>query len=208
MTLKTSFRLLCAAFTWLALTLQYYVVLTSGEHDSFGAASLYFFGFFTILTNIIVALAFTAPLFKQNNRAILFFEKPAVRAAIALYILVVAVVYHILLAGDHNPVGLGAWTNHALHTIIPVLYIIDWLIFARKSPMSYAHIPYWVIYPLAYGLFNIVRGMITGFYPYPFMDLGQLGVAGVAVNMAGFTALYAIGAAAFIALGKQLSKVS
>lgn len=208
MTVKTPYRIFCAAFAWITLALQYYVVLISGEHVNFAAASLYFFGFFTILTNIIVGLAFTAPLFKQSNTVHLFFERPTVRAAIALYISFVAIIYHVLLAGDHSPSGLGHFTNIGLHTLIPILYVIDWLVFARKHPLLYANIPYWVIYPLIYGLFNIVRGLLTGFYPYPFVDVSQLGAGGVAINMLGFTVLYAAGAALFIAIGNQLLKVS
>lgn len=206
MNLKNTYRAICAGLAWVMLALQYYLILTSGEHDSFGAASLYFFGFFTILTNILVALAFTAPLLKPQNRLQRFFERPAVRAAIALYILVVAVVYHVMLAGIHHPEGLNVLTNIALHTALPVLYIVDWLFFACKSPMSYARIPFWVIYPFAYGLFNILRGMLTGFYPYPFIDISKLGPVSVAINMAAFTAAYAIGAAIFIIIGKILSK--
>lgn len=206
MTIKSIFRLACAVLTWATLIIQYYLIATSGEHASFGAASLYFFGFFTILTNILVGLAFTAPLLNPAGRLHAFFSRPIVRAAIALYILVVAVVYHALLSGIHNPVGLNALTNIALHTLIPILYILDWVVFAHKAPMRYAHIPLWVIYPLVYGLFNIVRGMLTGFYPYPFIDISKLGAVSVAVNMTAFTAAYAIGAAIFITVGKFLSK--
>lgn len=199
------FCLFGAILTWISLALQYWLILGSGEHASFGAATLYFFGFFTILTNIIVGLAFTAPLLKPNTRLHSFFTKPAVRAAIALYILVVAVVYHVMLADIHDPVGLGVLTNIALHTAIPALYCLDWILFARKTPMLYKHIPVWIIYPLVYGLLNIVRGLITGFYPYPFIDMMKLGVQTVSLNMLGFTALYAVGAALFITLSKALS---
>lgn len=200
------YRMLCALLTWSALITQYVLIVTSGEHASFAAANVYFFGFFTILTTILVAFAFSAPFLSQASALRRVFDRPAVRAAIALYILVVAVVYHLMLADIHNPEGLNALTNIALHTLIPALYIFDWVIFAVKRPLLFSKIPYWVIYPMVYGMFNIGRGMMTGFYPYPFIDIDKLGAAAVAINMAGFTALYAVGAAVFIVLGKMLSK--
>jgi len=204
--MKTPFRLFCAVLTWVTVIGQYVIMAGSGEYGGIGAATLTYLGYFTVLTNILAGLAFTAQLLKPGNRLRRFFERPAVRAAIALYILVVMVVYWALLASIHNPTGWSAVFNVGLHLVIPVLFIIDWLIFSPKDNMSYKHLPYWTIYPVLYGLFNIVRGLMTGFYPYPFLDVSKLGYGKVFVNMFGFMSIYLIGGAVFITIGWYLSR--
>ncbi len=204
--MKTKYRFIGAALAWAVIISQYGILIASRDFGGFWSTSLAYFGFFTILTNILVALAFSAPLFKPNNKIRRLFEGQSVRAAIALYILVVAVVYYAVLAQNHHPEGASAILNVFLHFILPVLYLIDWLFVADKDAMSYKKIPLWVIYPLVYGLFNIIRGAITGFYPYPFINVTELGIGGVTANMLGFVAIYAVGAFIFITLGRVLSK--
>ena len=203
--MKKPFRLFCAILTWVTIIGQYIIMARSGDFSSIGAATLTYLGYFTVLTNILAALAFTTPFLKPGNTLRQFFDRQAVRAAIALYILVVMVVYWALLASIHNPTGWSAIFNVGLHLVIPILFIIDWMAFSPKGNMSYKHLPYWTIYPVVYGLFNIARGLITGFYPYPFLDVSKLGYGNVFVNMLGFMSIYLIGGAAFITIGWYLS---
>ena len=200
--MKNTFRKCCAVMAWTVLILQYIIMLQGGEFGGFAATTLTYFGFFTILTNILVALAFSTPFFKPKSRLYRFFSQQSVRAAIALYILVVGIVYYALLANAHNPQGLSAILNVGLHFFLPVLYIMDWLIFADKDAMSYKHLPFWVAYPMVYGLFNIIRGAWTGFYPYPFLNISELGLGSVFVNMMVFTLIYGLGGAVFIWFGR------
>ena len=193
-----------ACIAWTSIIGQYVILLKSGSVGGFVSTTISYLSYFTILTNILVGLAFIMPSLRPKSRLGKFFETPAVRAAIALYITVVMVVYWALLARIHNPVGLSAVANVGLHLIVPLLYIFDWLLFAPKDKMSFKRIPYWIIYPLIYGIYTIIRGGVTGVYPYPFMNVAELGIGAVFVNMLGFTAFYAVGSAGFIALGRRL----
>lgn len=204
--MKTSYRLIGAVMTWLSILLQYGVLFSEGRYDGLATMTIGYLSYFTILTNILVGLAFTAPLLSPNSKLHRFFTRQAVRAAIALYITVVMVVYWSLLSGLDRNAGLGVVTNILLHLLIPLMYLIDWLCFAQKDRMSFRHIPYWIIYPLLYGIYTIIRGAITGTYPYPFLNVTELGGWSVFVNMLGFTAFYAVGSAGFIALGRRLGK--
>jgi len=203
--MKNTYRITCALTAWFVIIAQYVILIASGDFGGFWASSLAYFGFFTILTNILVALAFSVPLFKPESKLRRFFEKPSVRTAIAIYILVVAVVYYAVLAKNHHPEGASAVLNVFLHLLLPIAYLVDWLFFADKAPLSYKSIPYFVIYPLVYGLFNIIRGALTGFYPYPFVNVTELGIGGVTINMLGFIAVYALGGFLFITLGRALA---
>jgi hypothetical protein len=202
--MKKSFRAIGALITWASVVIQYAVLVADGTFGGLAATTFTYLGYFTILTNILVGLAFTAPFLAPTNTLRSFFERQAVRAAIALYILVVMVVYWAVLAQIHHPVGLSAVANVGLHLVVPVLYILDWLVFAPKDKMSFKRIPLWVIYPMVYGIYTIIRGALSGVYPYPFLNVTELGIGQVSINMLGFTAFYALGGAVFIALGRIL----
>jgi len=206
MSTKTLYRTLGALIGWATLITQYFVVVSGADHLSLLAVTINNFSYFTIQTVFLVALAFTAPLLPPTTKLHQFFTKPAVRAAIALYITFVAVVYHIMLRHLWDPQGLLLITDIALHTVLPILYVLDWILFAPKRTLRYAHIPYWLVFPTLYGLYTILRGALSGIYPYPFLNATELGLGGALINMAGFIALYAIGGAVFIALGRRLSK--
>ncbi len=203
--MKNTYRKLCAVLAWAVIILQYIVMVRGGEFGGIAASTLSYVGYFTILTNILAALAFSIPFYKAESAVFRFFNKQSVRAAIALYILVVAVVYYALLAKIHDPQGLSVYLNFNLHFLLPVLYILDWLIFADKGAMSFKHLPLWVAYPVVYGLFTILRGALTGVYPYPFLNITELGFGGVLINMIGFAFIYAIGGTLFILLGRKMT---
>ncbi len=204
MQIKLVTRMIGASLAWAALITKFNLVVTSADHATVAAAVIHYFGFFTHLTNILVALAFTASILRPNNSFRRFFERPAVRGAIALYILVVAVVYEVLLAHQSNHQGVAALTSGLLHIVIPALYLLDWVLFARKKPMRYTDIPYWLIYPFLYAILSIAKGMVLGTYPYSFLDAGELGFAALGINILGFVVLFAGGAAFFILLGRLL----
>lgn len=205
--MKTLYRIIGALVTWGFIALQYYVLLQSGAFGGFWAATLTYVSYFTILTNILVGLAFTAPLLGPESRLRHIFEKQSMRAAVALYIFVVMVVYWGMLASIHEREGLGILANLGVHLIVPILYLMDWLVFTPKRGMKFTRLPFWVIFPLGYGVYTLIKGMITGFYPYPFLDLSALSFGQVLVNMAGFTLFYLAGGAVFVGLGRVLPRV-
>jgi hypothetical protein len=55
-----------------------------------------------------------------------FFTKPSVRTAILVYIIIVAVSYHYLLAKLWNPQGWQLVANAIEHIVALALYVIDW----------------------------------------------------------------------------------
>jgi len=200
------YRIFAACLTWTCIIVQYLTRFFDGSGSEFLPSTINFLSYFTVLTNIMVALAFTAPLLAPESKLRRFFDQQAVRAGITLYITVVMVVYWAVLAKIHHPEGVSAVTNIGMHLIIPLLYILDWILFAPKGQMSFKRIPYWILFPFLYGIYTIIRGAFTGAYPYPFMNVAELGMGPVFINMLGFTAFYAIGATSFIAIGRQLGK--
>ena len=203
--MKYNYRIICALIGWLALSLRLVDVLLIGQYASIAEELFVYFGFFTVWTNILIALAFTAPLLDQDRKLYNFFMRPAVRAALASYILMVSVVYHVLIVPYWNPQGFTWVTATGLNTVMPILYIIDWLFFAEKRPIFYKHLPYWLIFPAVYGVTSIIRGLLTNVYPYPFLNVADLGIGNVLFNMFGLVAVFAVVGPIFIAVARLIS---
>ena len=203
--MKNSYRIMCALIAWVVLSLRFIDMLIIGAYSSIAETLFVYFGYFTVWTNILIALAFTAPLLNPDRKLTNFFIFSGVRAALASYILMVSAVYHILIVPYWNPQGFTWLTATGLNTVMPILYIIDWLFFAEKRPIFYKHLPYWLIFPAVYGVTSIIRGLLTGVYPYPFLNVTDLGIGNVLINMLGLVAVFAVVGPIFIAVAHLIS---
>src|SRR5271154_39354 len=130
------FRKLAAALGWFALCLRYYLIVRYKTHGAIEEAAIRFFSFFTILCNILVALAMTLPWLAPGSALGRIFLQPSVRTAIATYIIIVAVIYHYLLRPLWNPQGWQLVADTIEHEVAPLLYIIDWLVFVPKRTLK------------------------------------------------------------------------
>jgi len=202
--MKNNYRIMCALIAWVVISLRFVDMLIIGEYSSIAETLFVYFGYFTVWANILIALAFTAPLLNPDRKLADFFMRPAVRAALATYILMVSVVYHMLIVPYWNPQGFTWLTATGLNTVMPILYIIDWLFFAEKRPIFYKHLPYWLIFPAVYGVTSIIRGLLTNVYPYPFLNVAELGIGNVLFNMFGLVAVFAVVGPIFITVANLI----
>jgi hypothetical protein len=86
------------------------------------------------------------------------------------------IIYILLLSG--NEVSLQTtipWVNAVLHYILPVVVLLDWLCFPPKFHLSYGKASLWLVFPVAYLTYSLIRGAFTSWYPYPFIDPVQNG---------------------------------
>jgi len=170
-----------AALAWFAVAAQFYLILVNRVLPVFETI-IKFFSYFTILTNIIVALCFTALLIKQDSKRGNFLSQPKVLTATAVYITVVGIVYNLVLRSVWNPQGLQLIVDELLHSFIPTLFVLYWWIFAPKNELQWKDALRWLLYPLTYFIYILIRGKFSGQYPYPFIDVGNLGYYTVYLN--------------------------
>lgn len=189
--MQTYYRVAATTIGWFVIGLQYYLI-ASNPDVTLAEAAVRLLAYFTILTNILVALAMTLPWLAPESKLGSFFSRPSVRTAIACYIIVVSTVYYAILRKLWNPGGLQYLADTIEHCIAPTLYLIDWLVFVPKGTVSARSVPSWLIYPLGYAAYSLFHGALTGFYPYPFLDVAQLGFQRVAFNMGVLTAAFAV----------------
>jgi hypothetical protein len=170
-----------AVVCWLGLVLQFVIVLTSEINQSLPVAEriIRYFSFFTILSNLIVAITTTAIAVFPDNK---FFSKPTVQAAVATYISIVGIVYSLFLRSVWNPQGWQAIADHTLHDVVPLAFVIYWIIAAPKSGISWLDPLKWLVYPAAYIIYSLSRGAFVDWYPYWFVDVTQLGYSVALTN--------------------------
>lgn len=182
-------RILFAIVGWVGLLAQYALSLDAGTRSVFGS-TVVFFSYFTVLTNVLVALALTAPALFPDSRIGRWTASEGVRAAVAMYIAVVGLIYHTLLDATWNPQGLLVYVNQVLHTVMPIAFVLDWLLFVPKGRLRWIDPVKWLAYPLLYGLWTVIHGQLVGWYPYWFIDIGALGWERAGVNFAALLAFF------------------
>ena len=198
--------LIVGAFTsWFAVSFQLYLILLNSTTPVM-VTVIKFFSFFTVLTNILVAVAFTVSLLKAS-RLKTFFTKPQTLTAIAVYISVVGLVYNVVLRQLWQPQGLQRVVDELLHLVIPVLYFVYWMVFVSKNQLQWKHTFAWLIYPLVYTIYIIIRGALTNLYPYPFLEADKLGYSVVFVNSLMVLAVVLFFSYLFIAIAKFKTRV-
>jgi hypothetical protein len=175
---------------------------TRGQTPFFGV--VHFLGYFTVLTNIIVAACLTATAIAPRSN--FFLNRPSMQTAAAVYIIIVCVVYTLFLRNFRDPDGAQAVADYLLHYVMPALYLIYWALFVRKGTLHYWYAIYWLAYPMAYVACMLVGGAITGRYPYFFFNVVGLGYTRVALNIVGLGAGFLLLGVFAIWIEEMLSK--
>jgi len=134
-----------------------------------------YFAYFSIVTSIFAGVvALVSAFYLASDRAETKFLNIA-RLSLAAAMVIVGVVYHALLADAANDVRDGdyAWPvlpNEIIHTYAPILVALEYLI-ALRSPVLRLRAALWVtVFPLAWLGFSVVRGLVTDWWPYWFLN--------------------------------------
>jgi hypothetical protein len=189
---------------WGALVLQFSITagtLTAQGRPA-GAALLVLAGYFTMLTNLLCACCMTASFLSKTA------DRPSASllSAATLYIATVGVVYALLLSHLYHPQGLAWIADRLLHYVIPSAFVAYWLIFVPKGTLRWTTPLVWLIYPLVYLAVAMVRGAMSGWYPYPFINVSVLGYRAAILNALGLTVTFFIAGLALVAWDRQLGR--
>jgi hypothetical protein len=168
---------LIAVICWAGLAIQFSNTF-GNQHHQVNATLWVLVRFFTVLTNLLVALVMT--LVATGRKA-----SPELLGGVTLSIILVGVVYYELLQGLHHLTGAAQIANLLLHRASPIGMSLWWLVFAPRGRLKWTAPLLWVAYPVAYFLYVLARGQLDGKYPYPFIDVAKLGWLQVALNAGG-----------------------
>ncbi|EOP54660.1 integral membrane protein [Bacillus cereus VDM053] len=159
------YRLLLSLLAFSALITQF---VTRAQVKPFNPVN--FFSFFTIESNILVAVILllsslgTATFGRSEQFGVL-------RGAATVYILTTGLIYFLLLRGLEESLQTAIpWVNTVLHYIMPLAMILDWVINPPAKTITWKQAASWLVFPLLYVVYSLIRGPFVNWYPYPFLD--------------------------------------
>jgi hypothetical protein len=190
---------------WFALVAQLYINMTSGI-TGIRELIIRYFSYFTIQTNILVAICFTTLLLKPRSKWGGFFSSQQTLSAITVYIVIVGLIYNTILRFLWEPQGLQKIVDELLHSVIPLLVLFYWFVFTAKDRLQWKNVLPWLIYPFAYIVYILIRGSVSGFYPYPFINTQQLGLNKVLVNSVGIAFVFVCMSLLLVMIAKSTGK--
>ncbi|MBC2776370.1 Pr6Pr family membrane protein [Parasphingopyxis marina] len=187
--LARSTAFVTALLIWAALGIQLAILIRQFADQDLGLAAAVwrFSGFFTILTNMAVAIVASAMALRPESRL----AGPRLRLAVAVSIALVGIVYSLALRSVWNPQGWQAVVDHALHDASPLLFLLAWALFPHGR-LGWRDAIWGIVFPLAYVCYAMARGAADGWYAYWFLDPAALPagdfVRNIALLLAGFAA--------------------
>lgn len=139
-------------------------------------------GFFTIQSNIMIWIWWVVQVVAGRSRIARTLDRARTKGGLLLYILITAIIYQTLLASRFSDVPmLEMFVLQMHHAIVPLLFLIDWLIFPRRGTSAlcgFRCLPAWLIYPVMYGIFVLIESRKTGRARYPFLPDGRVSEVG------------------------------
>jgi hypothetical protein len=204
--LHRRFVAVAAMLGWAGLSIQMYLIFhsrwTLGASLIGGLVS--FFSYFTVLSNTLVATVLTCEWTSRESAARRWFLQPWVSSGVAVSIAVVSLAYNLLLRHLWHPEGWQWLADELLHDIMPLLFLGYWWRCVPKGTLRVWHIALWVIYPLLYFAYSLLRGHVLAVYPYPFIDVEKLGYPQVFINAGGLLVGFVLIALLVIGLDRWL----
>lgn len=172
---------------WTGLAIQVYLVLWARweEQASLIGGLVNVFGYFTVLTNTLVATVLSYAAFGRASSAQRFFLSPVVGSGITASIVLVALAYSVLLRHLWQPQGWQWVADELLHDVMPLVCVLYWWREVPKGSLRLWHLAAWTLYPAMYFAYALWRGREIGVYAYPFIDVATLGYGQVLLNALG-----------------------
>lgn len=153
-----------------------------------------FLSFFTIESNLfaVAVLLVSALALVRGGQSR---HVAMLRGASTMNMIIVGVVFTLLLSGIKNVEFTALpWDNTVLHYLMPVIVALDWCMDIPKTRIAFKKALVWLLFPIAYVVYSLLRGHYVGWYPYPFLNPSNHGYIGVAV----MSAALALGAAVLV----------
>jgi hypothetical protein len=182
-----------------AVVLQLVLIIQGGQHldtepgvaeandPDLGTRLVRFASYLTIWFNVLVA-GTSAVLAADPQRS----EGRAFRA-LRLDALVLAVgggvVHWFLLRPLLDLDGADLLADKLLHIVVPLLCLVGWVVFGPRGLVTTRDIWAFLVVPVGWLVYTLVRGAFVDWYPYPFVDVDQHGLGVVLLNCVGISAL-------------------
>lgn len=174
-------HLLTAVVVGAALALQFTVAIVSAGPAPVPSRILRQISYFPVESALLVCVSSALLALRPATVGLLH---RVVRLDALLGITVSGLVYLVLL---RPVVVLHGWARVAdlgLHYLSPLLALAGWLVFGPRRWIDVRVVAAALIWPVLWAGWSLLHGAAAGFYPYPFIDVRELGYSRVTLNIA------------------------
>jgi len=202
------FHLFTLALTAFALVLQFVLVargnavLDETARPDTATRTLRFFCYLTIWSNILVAWSAYSLAFGRDRDTAWW---RALRLNAVALIALAGIVHFLFLRPLLDLEGADWLADKLLHVAVPIVAVAGWALFGPRGRASVADLPRFLVVPVVWVVFTLVRGELVDWYPYPFIDVLEHGYGVVLLNAAGISVLLLGLAFGAIAVDRRLS---
>lgn len=113
---------------------------------------------------------------------------PSARVMMAGAGMVVILLHAPLLAAGTG----GGPSDLALHYLVPLAFVVWWVIGPHPVRLRWSRVVPMMAIPVGYVLWVVVRGVTIGRWPYPFVNVPDLGWTRGLINMGGLVVVFAL----------------
>lgn len=163
-----------------------------------------FFAYLTIQSNLLFVVVSVVSGVKSLRSPLPSPRHEAARAFVLTCTLTAGIVFAVLVQqSSARSIRVDVpWSDVVLHFVLPVLALVDWTLTKRRARVPWRIIPLVIGFTCGWGGVTMIRGAITGWYPYYFLDPNQTDGLGEFALLSG-TAL-----AVFAVIGALVVSVS
>jgi hypothetical protein len=175
-----------------------------------------YFAYFTIHTSMIAAVVLTVAAIRDLQGKADTKALTLARLSVSTYAIVVAVVYNALLRGTKvlpgDPDYGYDWPvlpNEILHVWAPIFIVLDFALTITLTKLKFKQIFWTLLFPLAWLIFTIIRGLNTDWWAYWFLNPNEDGgVNGVIMFILAIVIFMLVSATISLSLNKFRTKAS
>lgn len=186
------------------------VALSLGIHQ--GQFNLRALTYFTVLSNLLCVVYFILGLIYlirniDDRKKTTWF--PGLKGIAMMCITVTLLVAHFLLGARFTMGNASGISLLIAHYIVPLMVILDWLLFDKKGLIRATSPLIWTIAPLLYFAYTVLDAH-TGQghrYPYPFLDASTLGWSRVSLTVLALVIFFVVLGYVYFAIDRVAMKL-
>jgi hypothetical protein len=194
-----------------SLVLQLVLLFTTGADASAGRTGgpaderlRRFFSYFTIESNLFVLAAATVLALRPRMDGPVW---RVVRLDALLGIVITGLVYAIVLAPRLDLTGGAFVATVGLHYVSPLMALLGWLVFGPRPRITWRTVVVAFVWPVLWLVYTFTQGAFTDWYPYPFLNVTDIGFGTAVTNALVVVVLGVAIAAGFRFLDRRLAAV-
>ena len=185
----------------LVLVIKGHRVLDEHNRPDLGTRLVRYCSYLTIWFNVLVAWSsFTLATGRDRDTPVW----RALRLDAVVIATVGGLVHFFFLLPLLDLSGWDFVADKLLHMVVPALALVGWLAFGPRGRAAGRDLVPFLVVPVAWLGYTLVRGELVDWYPYPFVDVQEHGYGVVVVNALGIAAAMVLAAWAATVVDRRL----